>query len=186
MPRTLPPNPRAVSPRNKARGYTLIEMIVVVTILALVAAMVMPSLASMKATSDRRDMMSGIRRIAADARERAIRSSITTQIVYDEGAKELQIQEAQSDGTTTTLVRQPMTSGVEPQRFQLAGRDSTPTDFKLTFSSDGHSNGGGLEFKDFSIYVDQNGGYQFIDGPLPDPTQQNWGAGDLEQRMQTQ
>lgn len=184
MPRTFQIKSLASRP-SKGRGYTLIEMIVVVTVLALVAAMVMPSLVSMKASSDRRDLMSGVRRIAADARERAIRSGVTTEIIYDDSAKELQIQEEQTDGTTNTLTRQRMSSGIEPERFQISGKDATSTDFKLTFTPDGHSVSGGIEFKDFSIYVDQNGNYRFIDGPLPDPTDQSWQAGDLEQRTQT-
>ena len=157
-------------------------MVVVVTILALVSALVVPSLISMRATSERRAAMSGLRHIAADAREQAIRNGQTTELVYDESAREMQVLGSNTDGTSRTLARQALPDGLEPQRYQLEGSDSTAADFRLRFTADGHSNGGGIEFNDFSILVDQDARYQLLDGTLPAPEEQTWEAGELEQR----
>jgi type II secretory pathway pseudopilin PulG len=157
-------------------------MMVVTTILALVSVAVVPSLLSMKASADYRETVSGVRRFAAEARERAIQNAKETQVVYDESTKQLQIQDVDSDGTGTTVTSVELLAGVEPQRFQLAGKDSGPDDFKLTFTPDGHSVGGGIEFQDYSVLVDTNGISQFIKGTLPDPSEQQWQAGNLEQR----
>jgi len=168
-------------PRNRA-GFTLIEMIVVIAVLALISTAIVPSLLSMKATSDRKDTVSGVRRFAAEARERAIENGKETQVIYDGATKQLQIQDVEADGTATTAKYVQLLDGIEPQRLQLAGKDSNETDFKLTFSPDGHSIGGGVEFKDFSVLIDSNGVSQFITGTLPDTTDQQWQAGNLEQR----
>ncbi len=164
------------------RGFTLVEMLVVVVVLSMIAAVVTPSLVSMKASSDRRSLISAIRTVAADARERAISSARMTQVSYDESSRQLRIEQVQDDGTTQTLKNVQLTTDLEPQRYQLEGKDATAGDFKLTFAPNGHSNGGGIEFTGFSILVNQNGNYRFIDGPLPQAQDEKWQAGDLEQR----
>lgn len=168
---------------NRA-GYTFIEMVAVVAILSLVSMAIMPSLISMKKSSDMRETMAGVKRVAADARERAIQNSKETQIIYDDSGKQLQIQDVEADGTATTVRSVELLAGIEPGRLEIAGQDSNTTDFKITFSPDGHSNGGGIEFKDFSILVDTDGHSKSVDGALPDPTDEVWQAGNLEQRTQ--
>lgn len=167
---------------NSRRAFTLVEIILVVTVLALVSAMVAPTLVSMRATSERRAAMSGLRHIAADAREQAIRRGLTTELVYDESLRQFQIVGADSDGTSQTFSTQNLPEGLEPQRFQMEGEDVAAVDFRLRFSPDGHSNGGGIEFNDFSILVDQDARYRLLDGALPSPQDQSWEAGQLEQR----
>ena len=170
------------SPRNRW-GFTLIELIVVCSVLVLLASVVVPNIVSMKASDDQNSALAGVRRIAADARERAITAGIATQVTYDESAHELDIVQVQDDGTTSILSRTPLTTGVEPQRFQLEGREVAASDFKLTFAPDGHSNGGGLEFPNLSVSVDQTGVAQIVDGPLPQPEESRWEAGDLAPRQ---
>jgi len=157
-------------------------MLVLVTVLTVAAAAISPCLVSMQKTSDRRETMSAIRRLAATARERAITMGQPTQITYDDSTKQFDIDDVAQDGTTTPAETIPLLAGIVPQSFQLAGQDSSSSDFKLTFTPDGHSNGGGVEFQDFSISVDNHGISQFITGPLPDPTDLIWQAGNLEQR----
>jgi prepilin-type N-terminal cleavage/methylation domain-containing protein len=170
--------------RASSSGYTLVEMLVVVTILALVASGVIPSLLSMRTSSQRRSTISAVRRMAATARERAIERGATTQIVYDESTKKLNIEDLDDQGTATTAVTIPLLAGVEPQKFELQAKESNASDFKLTFTPDGRSVGGGIEFQDFSILVDTNGAERYQTGALPDPTDRQWQAGDLEQRTQ--
>ncbi len=151
-------------------------------VLALVSIAVVPSIVGMRATSDRRETMANIRRLAATARERAISSGQTTQVIYDDSLKQFQIQDVASDGTATTASTIQLLASIEPTRFQLADKDSSSSDFKLTFTPDGKSNGGGVEFSNFAITVGTNGLSKFITGTLPDPTDQVWQAGNLEQR----
>jgi prepilin-type N-terminal cleavage/methylation domain-containing protein len=166
------------------RGFTLVECTVVLTVLVLVAALISPSLIGMRASSDRRTTISGIRRIAETARVRAIQTGTTTQVIYDESAKELQVQDVDDQGSATTAITVPLLAGVEPQKFELQSKESNASDFKLAFTPDGKSVSGGIEFQDFSIFVDSNGFSQFLTGSLPDPTDRQWQAGDLEQRTQ--
>jgi prepilin-type N-terminal cleavage/methylation domain-containing protein len=173
---------RQIPSRVNKAGFTLIELLIVVTVLVIVASAVTPWMISMKKTSDRRDLLSSIRRVAAEARERAIRTGHSTDVIYDDSASELQIEETGEDGEASVVEHVKMTSGVTPQRFQMAGKDATSADFKLTFSPDGRSNGGGIEFDGFAISVDQNGTNKFIDGTLPEQTDEKWQAGDLEKR----
>ncbi len=170
-------------PLNNRHGFTLIEMIVVVTVLALVSLMVMPYLAGMQGSSVRREAVAGVRRIAGEARERAIRSGRSTEVTYDESASELLVSEIADEGESRVLVRQPLPEGLDPQAFQVEGGTTSGVDFRLLFTSDGKSNGGGIEFSEFSIYVDQNGHWRLVDGPLPTADEEKWQAGDLEQRL---
>lgn len=165
-----------------SRGTTLVEMVVVVTVLALVSAMVTPYLAGMKATSDHRDAVAGIRRILPMARERAIRNAAATQVVFDESAGELQVQDMAADGTPTTVYRQDL-DAIDPQTLQVEGREATSADFALSFTPGGHSNGGGIQFRDFSIFTDTSGVCRTLDGPLPNADDESWQAGDLEKRQ---
>jgi type II secretory pathway pseudopilin PulG len=157
-------------------------MLVVITILVLVSAAVAPSLVSMKGTSNRMQTIAGVKRFAPAARERAIQSGKSCQVIYDESTKQIQIQDLADDGTATTAMTVTLGGGIEPQSYQIQGKDVGASDFKLIFSPDGHSNGGGLAFQDFSLSVDGNGVSQYIDGPLPAPNEQIWQAGNLEQR----
>jgi type II secretory pathway pseudopilin PulG len=157
-------------------------MLVVIVILALASAAIVPTVANMKVSSDYHQTISGVRRFAAEARERAIQNGTQTQVIYDESKKQLQIQDVQSDGTATTAKTISLLGGVEPQKLQLQGKDSNSSDFKLTFAPDGRSNGGGIEFQGFAVSVDTSGYSKFITGPLPDPNQDQWQAGNLEQR----
>lgn len=168
-------------PASKS-AYTLVEMLVVITVLALVSAAIAPSLLSMQKSADRRECISGIKRVAAVARERAVQNGLTTQVVYDDSNKQLQVQDVDDQGNATTINQVTLRGGIEPDKFQVQGKDSNASDFKLTFTADGHSNGGGIEFEDFSILVDSNGFSKYMTGALPDPLDQEWQAGDLEQR----
>jgi hypothetical protein len=157
-------------------------MITVITVLVVVSIMVVPNLVSMQSASDRRDAISGIRRAPADAREKAIQKGQTMQLVYDEPTHELQVQQVGNDGAAAPVSHFPITQDLEPVRYELAGKESSATDFKLLFSPDGRSNGGGIEFTSFSLTVDTSGAIRFIDGPLPPPEDERWEAGSLEQR----
>jgi Tfp pilus assembly protein FimT len=157
-------------------------MITVVTVLVIVSIMVLPNLVSMKSASDRRDAISGIRRAPADARELAIQKGQTMQLVYDDATHEFQIQQVGADGTATTSTHYPITQDLEPTRFEQSGKESTSSDFKLQFSPEGRSNGGGVEFNSFSLIVDTSGGIRYIEGQLPPPEDERWEAGSLEQR----
>jgi hypothetical protein len=157
-------------------------MITVITVLVVVTIMVVPNLVSMKSASDRRDAISGIRRAPVSAREQAIQKGQSMQLIYDEGSHELQIQQVAEDGNPSTVSRFPITQDLEPARYELGGKESTASEFKLEFGPDGRSNGGGIEFTSFSLMVDKSGAYRFIDGPLPSPEDERWEAGGLEQR----
>ena len=168
--------------RNKKSGFTLIELMVVCMILVLIAGFVVPNVISMKASDDYHSTVSAIRRMALDARERAISSGKTEQLVYDDSAKAMEIQQLGDDGTATTQVTTPIADELAPTRFEIEGKDVASADFKLTFGADGHSNGGGIEFPNLSVWVDQNGAPVIVDGALPEPTDRRWQAGELEQR----
>jgi prepilin-type N-terminal cleavage/methylation domain-containing protein len=169
--------------RASSSGFTLIEMIVVVTVLAMLTAIILPSLVRMKSSDDYKTFLSGVRRIASEARERAISSGRTTQVTYDESTHELHIEEIGDDGNGNAVSTVAVDSTAEPQRWQLEGKDSSASEFKLQFTPDGHSNGGGIEFPNFSLIVDKSGQSRFLDGQLPDPEDERWQAGDLEKRQ---
>jgi type IV fimbrial biogenesis protein FimT len=81
---------------------------------------------------------------------------------------------------------QALPEGASTESFQLAGKDSSESEFKLRFYPDGTCDGGGITFRtgnnEQSISVDKLGAAKLTDGPLPDATTTLWEAGQLAQR----
>ncbi len=169
--------------RANKGGFTLIEMTAVCLVLAVLAATITPSLISMKRTSDRRDLVSALRRLPQEARNFAIAKQDDVVITYDEGSNAFKVEGTDSDGNTEDLKSLAVSDDLAPTAFQSGGQTANSSEFNLTFSPDGHCNGGGIEFGSTSILVDTDGAARFIDGALPNPEDEKWEAGSLEQRI---
>ncbi len=172
-------------PRVKIRrGYTLVEMSVVVMIIALLAAAVVPNLVSLKTGRELRQFRTDLRQLAAQARESAISTGAELEMSFASG--QFTIQSPATDSTVQPK-QLAVPDAVTTNRFELAGADAAEGDWKLRFYPDGTTDGGGVELREgqdaFALQIKKNGETTLIDGALPDATTDRWQAGEHEQRL---
>ncbi|AIE87567.1 prepilin-type N-terminal cleavage/methylation domain-containing protein [Fimbriimonas ginsengisoli] len=171
------------------RGFTLIEVSVVITIIVVLAALVTPNLSNMLASRQVRTFVNALPDIAGQTRDAARNQGVTTKLTYDDSAHQLiaSIERVNQDDETITSLAVP--NPVQIQAFQADGQQKSAGDWTLHFYSDGHSDGGGVETNDAgmlrSLVVDRNGVATLVRGPLPDATEERWPAGDYEHRTTT-
>lgn len=161
----------------------------VILLLVLLAAAVLPNLNAMREGRIERAFPGDVRRLAMDARERAISDGRTYALTFGDQLQRLQLVEPSLEGGAgTTLSEVHLTSTAQTGRLELEGREANSADWVLNFYPDGSSDGGGVEFTRgnsvFALHVQAvNGTIRIIDGRLPDTTAQRWQAGDIERRL---
>jgi type II secretory pathway pseudopilin PulG len=168
-----------------AKGFTLVEMGVVVMLLALTAAMVVPVLSRWQDSQDRAAFFVEFRNIFSSAREQAILTKTAQTVTYD--GESFTTGFTDQDGNDNSSGRVRLPEGFEASRFSLAGQEAPPTEWQLTFYPDGSAEPAGIEIQDFQnqwfLTVDKLGHPRFGQGSMPDPSSQSWDAGDHEIRQ---
>ena len=179
---------RRASPSRRAprKGFTLIEMTVVITILLIIAATIGPRIVAMGNTRNVLSFVNGLGRIASQARESAISENNTAKLTYDasRGVLNVDVEQTNSDGTkgddkqVGTLTVPAIVQLVD---FRVGTDTSSQSDWTVHFYPDGRCEGGGLTSSDAgkiqSLVIDTSGNGSVQDGPLPDTSQDIWQAG---------
>jgi len=95
---------RNLFPRH---AFTLIEIMIVVAIIGLIAAMGVPSILQLLRQDGMRKAVSDVRDACSDARARAIFWGRTTEVVFHPAEKRLEIADAPSDQSQSSLAGAP-------------------------------------------------------------------------------
>jgi Tfp pilus assembly protein FimT len=169
------------------------EMTIVITLLALFAALIIPNLASEKSGREARQFFVKARNLMLEAKTRALSDGITRTIRLDDTGGRLVVERVSAgDGldeeqTTTEERALDLPDGVTGSAFRVEKDDSTSAEWDIRFFADGKARAGGVSFTSndrvISLTVDKEGLVKQIDGPLPDATDETWDAGGFEQRV---
>jgi len=169
------------------RGFTLIELMVVIAVLSLMAALVVPNLIARERSQAARDFFSALPRLAAQARLSAIQQQATTRMTYDSASRRIVVElEPVGPEEGRELASAPVPDGIEPGNMRTGNENSGSSDWQLRFYADGRSDGGGAEWNDAgrqrALIVDRDGISRMLEGNLPEAREERWPAGDYERR----
>lgn len=169
------------------RGFTLIELTLIVGVLAIMSVMVVPRVRSIQEGSAFRHFRIDARRIAQEARALAVSRGELVSVAFDESRSSLNAIVETSDEQPTVLSSVDLAPGVEAVEFVQEEAQSTPSEWRIRFYPDGRSDGGGVLFQSgeasFHLAVLENGTIRFDEGDLPDLSAEQWSAGEYEQRQ---
>jgi prepilin-type N-terminal cleavage/methylation domain-containing protein len=97
-----------------AGAFTLIEIMIVVAIIGLIAAMGVPSILQALRQEGTRRVVNDVMQLCKDARARAIISGRTTEIVFHPAEKRLEMADALSEGSPVPLAGAPENNAASP------------------------------------------------------------------------
>lgn len=160
------------------RAFTLIELCVVISVLALVATIAVPSVVAMQNARAARSTLEAVRRLPFTARLKAREDGKTVILRYESGSGELALTvDDESVGSVT------LGEGVSVSSIDLD--DTTKTADEVKFYEDGTADaatvrvfGGGVERY---LRIAKDGTAQWVEAP-PQVQDEEWQAGEIEQR----
>ncbi len=188
------------------RGFTLIEVSVVIVIIALMAAVAFPRLQQMAESQRAANSVNSVERLLKQAREEAVRRQTRTEIVVrgagfvltapDEAppedaplAEEAEEGDVSQDEELGLVIGQAsLTDGATISSLTVRGEEVDEQTFAVGFFPDGSSDSAGVEIdvlgrvSHFTV-SSASGGVRRGEGPLPVEEAPDWEAGQNEQRL---
>lgn len=166
------------------RGFTLIEMSIVITLVALFAVFILPNLVTSRQAEDERLFVDGLKRLADNARDTAISKNETLHLSLD-GNRLTVTQETDTNQKGDEVAGLDLISGAQANKFQANGQDMESGDWDLRFYPDGTADEGGVEIDirdaTYALNVTSRGAAT-VDDQLTDYANVRWDAGTYETR----
>ena len=171
------------------RGFTLIEMLVVLFVIGMIASVVAPRIVAMLDSQSKYDFRRSVMRIGAEARLLAIESGSTVRVTYNDNDRtiELSIVDDETDLEEQEKIYY-LPEDVELVTF-MVGRDYVASsDWIVEYYADGSGTDCGLEVQTgnalYAVMIEGADGASFLMDTLDDVSETEWEAGELEQRVQ--
>lgn len=171
-----------------ARGYTLVEAVVVVAVLSVISVAVVPSLVAIKRSQEERSFLSGLTTMAGLAREDAITEKQQIDIEFDEQKNAFRLHGTGQNSQDYYFSTMAVPAGFRVDRYVDGTTDTDAGSWKLNFYPDGTSDGGGVQLtkpdtSTVSLYIDPGTGLAKLNADqLPDKSTLSWPAGDYVHR----
>ena len=185
-----PGSPKRRLPKDAAKSaFTLIEMVVVITIIALMAGLILPNMAAIRYSQKLRALAAAIKRFPLEARNQAAKTNDVVTLTVD--GDSLVLSKISADTGESQEIDRLQFGGAMQAMSAQKGSDSTDAGtWKWQAYPDGTSDEGGIVFQvgksQQSLWIPKTGNAYWIDGSaMPKPTDNNWQAGQLLQRATT-
>lgn len=170
--------------RTKSRGFTLIEMSIVITLIALFAAFILPNLVNSRQSGRERLFHDGLKRLADNARETAISHNVTLHLSLDQNRMTVRPEDDQQQ-KGDEIMGLDVVDGASATKFQANGQDMSDGDWDVRFFPDGTADEGGIEFtlgqETEALNITPRGATS-VDEKLTNPADIRWEAGTYETR----
>ncbi len=130
--------------RRGSGGFTMIELLVVVTIISVVAAISLPSFLTWSSSAKYRDVAFGISGKSKLARANAVTKNLETRLELDVNAKRYRVVEGNSasGSTTWTTIISPWVSVYQEVSWRTGAACNGTADLNILFNPNGSSDGG--------------------------------------------
>ncbi len=172
---------------HRGRGFTLVEMIIIVFLLLLIATAVAPNLFALLRARHLQDLEGRVARLPTQARNAAVRNQTPVQLSVD--GTSLDLETVASDGTTDLIRQVKLGSAIEVDSVQKDGQAADTGSWHWTVYPDGSSDDGGIEFvegaKRLALVLPAHGDSRWLRGDLPDQDTNRWPAGTLQPHTQS-
>ncbi|MCC7434961.1 MAG: prepilin-type N-terminal cleavage/methylation domain-containing protein [Methanoregulaceae archaeon] len=172
----------------RRRGFTLIEISTIVVILAMIAAITYPSLASVVKSQRIRSYLQDVERLTTDARGIAVQTGQTVSLASDgEGSFQIRASSEDDSGEGQVFEQIAPVQGISATSFRLGADDIGADEWEIRFYEDGTADPGGVLLTEASstwalVIEPKTGRGRVQRGELPDTTLTEWEAGDYVRR----
>jgi Tfp pilus assembly protein FimT len=172
---------------NGIRGFTLIEMTVILVVLVIIAAAIVPNVVSVLQSEQLKSTEATLARLPDGVRNDAIKGQNPIRVHFD-GSTMVE-EELMPDGTIQQYKTIDLGSSVQVDQVQKNYQVADPSTWYWTAFPDGTSDIGGVQFtvdsEQESLIIPSFGKSVWQSGPLPDETEDQWTAGQLQLRTTT-
>jgi prepilin-type N-terminal cleavage/methylation domain-containing protein len=170
--------------RMLRRGFSMVEMTVVIVVLALMAAAIMPNVGTAVEQNRRRNYRLAVPRLVGEAQNYAIREGQTVTMRADTDGAFTLVTEA--EGEENTINELTPVEGVDIDALLTADGSDPGSDWQINFYPDGSSDGGVIELSDagapFRYQVLKSSGKVRRIGEDTPLEAEKWEAGNLAVR----
>jgi type II secretory pathway pseudopilin PulG len=166
-------------------------MIVVITILAMMAALIIPNFLAMKRSREIRDAESALMRLPSEARIEARRSATPVTLRVEDTTLVMERAATTDEPDATEVKRLELPEEIRVDAARLGTESSDIGSWVWTVYPDGSAERAGLEFVEgdssrrhsLLLPAGSNESSRWLEGELPlDNENERWTAGELEQR----
>jgi type II secretory pathway pseudopilin PulG len=169
-----------------SRGFTLIELTVIVFILLLVSAAVVPNVVSLGLSRDLKNREGKLARLPAEARLEAARTGKPVRLRVEDTDLVMEAVPANGTGKAQRIKQVNFGKSIQADTVQLNGQPSDTGSWQWTVYPDGSAENGGIEFAEGkvlkSLLLSSDSEARWISGGLPEQAPDHWPAGRLHQR----
>ena len=166
----------------RRRGFTFVEMLLVIMVMLLISGLVMPNLVTRKRNRDAWEFRQELRSLGMNAKARATEIGRTVSLSFDKSKNQAQVIELDVNGSEKVTHTLDMPPGLTTSRFVGNQDEQVGNQWRVPFYSDGNTTGGGIQFQSddrtWSLVVSpMDETIKDLDGPMPDFTYDTWPAG---------